>query len=232
MKKIIRGIVLVLCSVFLFSCASREKKAEALVKAHLNTVLNDFSSYEPVSTKVDTLYDIPPFNPAIIEKAIELIASEKQRDKYREEANDAYEEASLWASSFSSYGTSKFENAQAKHLELSISMVKEILKEEKLEKEIVELSQGMDYTKQIGWMITHQFRSNNTMGAPILQDCLCMADLDLKTVTAFYTQNDSDAQEAMMRVTEIMKSPLSLEEYDNKIRKSEEYLESFKSKRK
>lgn len=228
MKKIVRGIALILCAALLMSCTSKEKKAEALVKAHLNTVLNDFNSYEPVSTKLDTLYDVPQFNPVVIEKAKQLIASEVQRDKYKKDADRAHERAMIWASPLSSYGATQYKSETAKHLGLSMAMMEEIIKEEELEKEIVELSQAMDFKKQIGWMITHQFRSNNLNGSPILQDCLCLADLDLKTVQQFFYGNDTDTQEAIMRIIGTVQNPLSLEEYDERIKKSQEILDNLK----
>ena len=43
--------------VVLLSACTRQQKAERLVKAYLDSALNDPHSYEPLTTKVDTFWD-------------------------------------------------------------------------------------------------------------------------------------------------------------------------------
>lgn len=176
--------------VMLSSCSSNEKKAETLIKDYLSTRLNDFKSYEPVETKVDTLFDWPIWDDKIMELAKKLKTYEDNGNEYSEEAKQAQNVMYTWLLDLSSFGQSKYKEAARNFYKSSLLSFADKIEGYKIQKEIAELSSKKDLTKQIGWSVDHKFRSNNLAGAAVLDNYYFMTDMKFKNVTAAYSNED------------------------------------------
>ena len=210
-------LLAVIAAATLTSCASNQKKAEALVSKYLNTVLNDFKSYEPVSTIVDTLYDLPTWDKDVQAKAKKVLYYRKSAAKFKEEADAAQQDMYIWLPNFTQYGKMKYDEAYTKFYTSSIMSFKQKIDEFKNERDIVEMAARFNPENQIGWMVEHKFRSNNAAGAAVLDDCLFLVDEGFKNVNAMYSSNNQEAADTMTEIMNILQSKNDLAFYDKMI---------------
>lgn len=220
-------LLAVIAAVTLTSCASNQKKAEALVSRHLNTVLNDFKSYEPVSTKVDTLYNLPIWDKGILEKAKKVLFYKKSAAEFKGKADDASRLMDIWLLDFSSYGEAQYHEACNNFYVNSIMSFKQTIDQLNNERDVVEMSSKLDTDEQIGWLITHKFRSNNAFGSSILTEALFLVDKGFKTVNAMYSNSDSDVLDQAKEIKEIIGSQCDTDYYDDMIKKYEDLVASY-----
>jgi len=145
------------------SCTSNEKKAEKLIKDYMFKNLHDYSSYEPVETKIDTAFANPIFD-------TELVALAFSASNYFEAAKDATDEAEyastsldIWRSSYSSYGKSEYKKAREKLGDCLQKYVDNMDKFFEIAENIKEKASEIDEKEVVGWMVSHKFRSKSRL---------------------------------------------------------------------
>lgn len=161
MKSVITLLFCVVALVMTSCTLSNEEKAEILVKETLKTYLYHPESYEPISTKVDSMYnDATIIEPIMeisdeIEGLISNINSYKQKIKYAESAMD------IWAPNGYTSHFSRGEYARAKK-EKDEAQSKLDKYTKKLSEQLASLKEY--FTKYYkgeftGWVVYHSFRS-------------------------------------------------------------------------
>lgn len=149
MKKLSFVILLALSGCGRFG--TKQQKTEHLVKLYLDSTLNDKSSYEPISTKIDTFW-----NNVL--------------------SDSAYSKA--FSKSISVESSIKFED--------NLKIKKGLLLESKeLERKMKAIGDTFK-NKPNGWMVTHNYRAKNGLGA-----------LGIHTITVHINKDYSNIIEVM-----------------------------------
>lgn len=163
-------ITLLFCAVALVmtSCTpSNEKKAESLVKETLKDYLYHPESYEPLSTKVDSMFiDVTTIEPIMeISDEIKDLMSKINRSKRKIESAES--SMDIWAPDGYSSQFSRGEYARAKkEKEEAKSDLGKYTK--KLSEQLTSLKENVaKYHKGefTGWAVSHRFRSLNGAGS-------------------------------------------------------------------
>lgn len=163
-------ITLLFCAVALImtSCTiSKEEKAEKLVKQTLKNYLYHPDSYEPLSTKVDSIFiDVTTIDPILkisddIKDLISKINSCESKIEYAESSME------IWAyNGYSSqYSRGNYARAKREKEEAKSNLEKYT---KKLPEQIATLKENVaKYNKGVftGWAITHRFRSLDGAGS-------------------------------------------------------------------
>ena len=183
--------VVVVLFFVLFSCKSKEEKASELIKSEMFKTLHDFSSYEPIETTIDSAYTSFYRDRAILAKAYSIKILFKKGDEKLEAAKRAQEEMDVWGDRYSSYSSTKWDQAKEKAYK-NVDEVKLILKEvKKAQNETYELIR--DFTPELcGWEVKHKFRCKNRGGNYYLSYRLFIIDFDFKKI--IYTENLEDKE--------------------------------------
>lgn len=190
MKKI---IILFTLIVLLFSCTSKEKRAEKLIKQDLFETLFDYSSYEPVKTdKLDSAFSSPQTDSTIYSLASDFKYVFDKCNEVEEKINDELSDMKLWVGSYGYYGLSKYAEAKEKFdedMELykyyahSVDSLREILR-----------IQIRDFKPEfIGYETIHRFRSKNRAGNYTLSDIEYVFDKNIKNIIRRENISDGDA---------------------------------------
>lgn len=192
MKK--TNFIIALFTLFFISCASKEKKAEKLIKEELSETLLDFESYEPIKTKVveakQTMYN----DTACRRKALLLYATMQVASGYMKDADKAKDHMDIWTPSYysTSYSRSQYTKYREEYLEntekakLTYGVAMSFGKE--LKKKISEL----DTTKVIGWIATHRFRCKNRGGNLTMGDYKYLIDKDFNEIIYSVDMDEDD----------------------------------------
>lgn len=195
MKKV---ITLLFCAVTLImaSCAlSNEKKAEKLVKKTLKDYLYHPDSYEPISTRVDSMFiDITTIKPIMeISDDIEDLMSKINRCK--SDIESAESSMDLWApdgysSQYSrgNYARAKKEKEESKH---DLNKYTKKLSERlvSLKENVAKYHKG-EFT---GWAIIHRYRSLNGAGSMIIiGDVIAFCDEEFTTCVCYNVDEFED----------------------------------------
>ena len=96
MKKTNLLLLIVLVSLFVVSCESKEEKAAELVKNELSKTLYDYESYEPIETKVSEAYQTPYNDTTCFRVAMGIAYVMNATSKAIDEAKEAREHADIW----------------------------------------------------------------------------------------------------------------------------------------
>lgn len=184
-------ITLLFCAVVLVmtSCTlSNEEKAEKLVKETLKDYLYHPDSYEPLSTRVDSMFiDVTTVEPIMeisndIKDLISKINSCERKIKSAESSMD------IWAPNgySSQYSRGEYARAQKEKEEAKSDLDKYV---KKLSGQIVSLKENVaKYHKGIftGWAVSHRFRSLNGAGSmTILGEMIFFCDEEFTTCSGY-----------------------------------------------
>jgi len=161
-------LLLGVVSVVMTSCTlSNEEKAEKLVKETLKDYLYHPDSYEPISTRVDSMFiDVTTIEPIMrISEEIKDLMSKINRCKIKIESAES--SMDIWALDGYSSQYTRGEYARAKkEKEEAISDLDKYTK--KLSEQIALLKENIakyhsgEFT---GWVVSHRFRSLNGAGS-------------------------------------------------------------------
>lgn len=184
-------ITLLFCAVALVmtSCTlSNEDKAEKLVKETLKDYLYHPDSYEPISTRVDSMFiDVTTIEPIMkISDDIKDLMSKINRCKNNIESAES--SMDIWASSsyFSQFSRGEYARAK-KEKEEAISDLNKYTK--KLSEQLATLKENVaKYHKGefTGWAVSHRFRSLNGAGAmTIPEEMIFFCDKDFTTCVGY-----------------------------------------------
>ena len=165
----------------LLGCQSNEKKALSLVKDYMYKNLHDYKSYEPIETKIDSLFSEAETNDDVLQ-AVKKFEDEADRyDKESEEYSHALDLLQIWSGGWSSTSRSKFKQYQKEATEHLSESIKALLAQNECSLLIKDIA---DTIKRdfIGWKITHSFRSNNLAGHSSKGDYVFWADKKFKNI--------------------------------------------------
>lgn len=194
MKKV-NIILSCVLALTLIACSSKEDKADKLIKQYMYENLYDFGSYEPLKTTVDTLLTDVHFDKEAFSYAVSGKKSLKQSTEYLDEVRDASESMDIWSGSYTSYGQSKWNEANEK-MQKNLDKAKqclaevygEMIKIQERNEELIEKHAN----EMIGWKVEHRFRCKTKGGDATIGNYLFVMDKDLKEIVDAYDVNDDD----------------------------------------
>lgn len=198
MKKII--LFSLILSV-LFGCQSNEKKAMSLVKDYMYKNLHDYKSYEPIETKLDSLFSSAETNNEALKAAERFAAEADIYDKESREYDYALEMLQIWKGGWSSTSRSKFKQYQKEATEHLSKSIKALLAQNESSLLIKDIADTVK-RKFIGWKITHSFRSNNLAGHSSKGDYVFWVDTKFKNILKSFNEEDYIKQLSYARLME------------------------------
>lgn len=184
-------ITLLFCAIVLVmtSCTlSNEEKAEKLVKETLKGYLYHPNSYEPISTKVDSMFiDVTTIEPIMkISDDIKDLMSKIDRCKREVESAESSMDIFAPDGSSSQYSRGEYARAKKKKEEVKSALDKYT---KRLSEKIVSLKENIaKYHKDefTGWAISHRFRSLNRAGSiTIPEEMIFFCDKEFTTCCGY-----------------------------------------------
>lgn len=188
--------ILVILALIMTSCTlSNEEKAEILIKETLKEYLYHPDSYEPLSTRVDSMFiDVATIEP-IMEISDEIKNLMSKINRCKREIESAESSMDIWALNRYSSQFSRGEYARAKkEKEEGLSNLDKYTK--KLSEQIISLKDNVaKYHKGefTGWAVTHRFRSLNGAGSmTILGEMIFFCDEEFTTCGGYEVEKFED----------------------------------------
>ncbi len=179
MKKVLFGLILLVILPTVSSCDSaerRKKNAEEIIEKHLFESLDNYKSYEKVSTTVDTLQDLWMVNDELL-----ALADSLQTEYYQYKSIDnelielngqlEYNQNSAVNSLFSGSSnsllnylnySSKYENCKSKIAKTKKLLQEQTEKIDEIETRIYKLNKALPNPKKPYWLVTHKYRYSDS----------------------------------------------------------------------
>ena len=158
----------ILLAVFMTSCTlSNEEKAEKLIKETLEGYLYHPDSYEPLSTRVDSMFiDVTVIEP-IMEVSDEIKDLISKINECEGEIESAETSMDIWAPDgySSQYSRGEYARAKKDKQEAKSDLDKYT---RKLSEQLVSLKENVAACQKgefTGWVVSHRFRSLNGAGS-------------------------------------------------------------------
>lgn len=214
MKKVFYIVISVLAVV---ACSSKEDKANKLIKDYMYKHLHDFKSYEAIETKVDTLYNTPFSSNECISLANTAYSVLENMQEYGDKAERDEQSMDIWSGGWSSTSRNEYTKAYKSWLNNKINETTERITYLTAAKELLEKTKGLDGKEQVGWLVTHTFRSNTLGGNSSLGNYIFLMDKDFKSIIANYDEDDEDIANALSTISAIESSLESPEQIDSLI---------------
>ena len=214
MKKVFYILISVLAVV---ACSSKEDKANKLIKDYMFKHLHDFKSYEAVETKVDTLYNTPLSDNECISLANTAYSTLENVQEYGEKAERDEQTMDIWSGGWSSTSRKEYTKAYKSWINNKINETTERITYLTAAKELLEKTKNLDGKKQVGWLVTHTFRSNTLGGNSSLGNYIFLMDKDFKSILANYDAEDEDIANALSTISAIETNLESPEQVDSSI---------------
>ena len=203
-----KKILFILASILLLaSCKSREEKVAELIKDNMFKTLYDFSSYEPIESKIDSAFTSVYTDSITLEHGQFIKIYLDKLNSCIEEMEDANETIKIWNNGYySSYAHSKIKEARKKAMES--------YEEAKKNNNLIELHSISikDRAKSIerifyGWKVTHKFRCKTKGGNPDIGNFVYVFDKEIKSIIY---KEDLD-NEDNLRVKDLIEEALNRE---------------------
>ncbi len=224
MKKLIYifTILMMVCS-----CASKEDKANKLIDQYMYKHLHDYKSYEPIETKLDTLFN----SPITDEECIEIVKSmSKHLDKkkeYDDEADHDDRTMDIWSGGWSATSRSEYQKAYKSWCEHKRSSIKENIYVLEDVKKLLKRMEVLDGKTQIGWIASHSFRSNTLGGNSSLGNYTFFVDKDIKEILFTMSEDDAEVFEGMPEALLMAQSFETVEKTDSLITRWNEVIVKY-----
>lgn len=187
-----------LCILFAFiitSCTlSNKEKAEKLVKETLKDYLYHPDSYEPISTRVDSMFiDVTTIEP-IMEISNEIEDLMSKIDRCRRKIESAESSMYIWTpNNYSQYSREMYSQAKKEKEEAKSN----------LDKYTKKLSEQLAYLKEnvakyhkgefTGWAVSHRFRSLNGSGSMTIPvEMIFFCNKEFTTCSGYETDKIED----------------------------------------
>lgn len=198
--------LLVILALIMTSCTlSNEEKAEKLIKETLKEYLYHPDSYEPLSTRVDSMFiDVTTIEP-IMEISDEIKDLMSKINRCEREIESAESSMDIWAPSGYSSQFSRGEYARAKkEKEDAQSNLDKYTK--KLSGQLVSLKENVaKYHKGefTGWTVSHRFRSLNGAGSMTIPgEMIFFCDKEFTTCGGYEADKFEDFVKTLKAVDE------------------------------
>ncbi len=172
------GLIIVIALLFC-ACQSREEKALETIKENMNKTLDDFKSYEPIETKMDSL-KFDKYGDTLVVKVIfkmrlvEGLVEDFEND-YREAKRlfDIWDDPRMY--NYSSYADDKRNNA---YKDMQVALIAMEATEE-VQKSYLDTLLILDKSHTgdfYGWRVHHKFRCNTMEGNPMIKNYIYFMD--------------------------------------------------------
>lgn len=192
MKNIISYFLIVILAFNFISCKSREEKALETIREEMNKTLDDFKSYEPIETKIDSLkYD--RYGDTLLVNIIlrtklteDLIVGFEKDYKKAKELFDIWDDPRMY--NFSSFAYNKRKKV---YDDLQIAAIGlEVLEKSKQEYLDTLLILDKKHTGEL--RVSHKYRCNTKDGTPSLNHLVYFMDKKCEKILFKMTGNDED----------------------------------------
>ena len=183
-------------SILLFSCQSKEEKANELIKEKLSKTLYDFDSYQPIETSVIEAKANIYNDSSCWKLGLGLtIGTDKFRD-YMKDATSAIDHMRIWlpTSYSSSYSISKFNDYKKEAEEKKNKAVLAGYTCSKIVASIKDSVAKIDTTQVIGWEVNHRFRCKTKGGYSTIGNYRYIFDKDFEKILLFEDKDDKDCK--------------------------------------
>lgn len=215
------------CLLFFVGCQSQEDKANKLIDEYMFKHLHDYKSYEVVETTIDTLYNSPFSDSECINLAMKANKHLEETIDYGDDAESDERSMDIWSGGWSSTSRNEYKKAYKSWLTNKKGEMQARIDFLNVAKGILEKAETLSGKEQIGWIVTHKFRSNTLGGNTSLGTYLFFMDKDFKKILATYDDDDDDTSEAISTMTTILTSYDSVASVDTLITGWNEALDSI-----
>lgn len=185
MKQVAQYCLIVAVSFLMYSCKSKEDKAEELVRTELSKTLYDFDSYQPIETKVSVAKCNIYNDTACWRLGHTLAYGMEQFLEYKEKIEDAREHMSIWGRPTyysSSYSDNKYYKYKAEAEDAVTHAMAALMVNKQIADELRDSAIALDTTRVIGWEVIHDFRCKTRGGSPEIGHYRYVISKDFKTV--------------------------------------------------
>ena len=178
MKKAL--FVALIASIFV-GCQSKEEKAEKLIKERLFKTLYDFSSYEPIETKIDSAFVSVYRDTTILAFAYLGIDYLEKANEYEKKFDDAIKMMEIWQDSYSSYGRSRYNDAKDDAYS-NLEKYKDSYESYLISSELIKKHADSIPSEFCGWEVKHRFRCKTKGGQYDIADMVYVFDFEMKEI--------------------------------------------------
>lgn len=185
MKRIAQYCLIVVVSLLIYSCKSKEDRAEELIRTELSKTLYDFESYQPIETKVSVAKCNMYNDTACWRLGKTLAYGMEQFLEYKEKIENAREHMSIWGRPTyysSSYSDNQYYKYKAEAEDAVTRAMASLLVNKQIADELRDSVNALDTTLVIGWEVVHDFRCKTRGGSPEIGHYRYIISRDFKTV--------------------------------------------------
>lgn len=188
MKKTLLSLLFL---IILASCGkSDEQKANDLVGIWLKGKLHDFSSYEPVETKIDSAFYSGLTDTTIMSWTKQFLMVKDEYVLKSDEAKSVLAKMKeLAEKGYSAYNKSQFQWNYKRLDEIATECAACVMLGTELDDKIRGNLSQLDST-YIGWYVEHSFRSKNPMGNYVLQHYRFLTDPEFTEIRQYWNLDD------------------------------------------
>lgn len=214
MKKLIYifTILMMVCS-----CASKEDKANKLIDGYMYKHLHDYKSYEPIETKLDTMWNSPIYDKECLEIAMDMAEHLEKQSEYDSEAEQDDRSMDIWSGGWSATSRSEYDKAYKSWCQNKRASTIENIAVLEDTKKLIQQMEGLDGKTQIGWVADHSFRSNTLGGNSSLGSYTFFIDKDFKEIIYTMSEDDSSIYKQMPEAIIMAKEFATIEKADSLI---------------
>lgn len=185
MRKVVCTSLLVVFSICLLGCKSKEEKSAELIKNELSKTLYDFESYQPIETRV-TDAKVCIYNDSTCWRMGATLAYGMQQVvECREKMDNAKEHMSIWGSPSyysSSYSDNQYYKYRGEYMDALSEMTAGLIVCKTLAEALKDTVANLDTSMVIGWEVFHDFRCKTRGGSPEIGHYRYIISKDFKTI--------------------------------------------------
>ena len=183
-------------STFLFSgCKSREEKALETIREKMNKTLDDFSSYEPIETRIDSLKHDAYGDTLVVQWFHKMRLQDAVIEEFHKKYLEAKKIFNIWDDP-SMYRYSSFAyNKRAKaYDDMKIAQIGGAVLEESREGDLdTLLALAKNHTGELyGWRVSHKFRCKNSEGISSIRNHVYFMDKKCENIIYVFNMNDEE----------------------------------------
>ena len=195
MKNIISYFLIAILAFSVISCKSREEKALETIREEMNKTLDDFNSYEPIETKIDSLKYDRYGDTLLVNVILRTKITEGMIDLFEKDYKKAKQLFDIWDDprmyNFSSFAYDKRKKA---HEDMQMAAIGMEVSEKALQENLdTLLIMDKKHTGELyGWRVSHKYRCKSKDGTSSLNHLVYFMDKKCEKVLFKMSGNDED----------------------------------------
>ena len=186
----------IVVSVFLFSgCNSREEKALETIRENLNKTLDDFSSYEPIETTIDSLKNDIYGDTLVVQWFHRMRLQDDLIKLFYKDYQEAKKIFDIWDDPrMYRYSNFAYNKRQKAYEDMRIAQIGGAVTEESRKTYLdTLLALTQNHTgKLYGWRVSHKFRCNNPEGNPSIRNHVYFMDKKCENIIFIFNMNSEE----------------------------------------